>query len=136
MILTGSPQWVRECDACRRFVMGENGEVSTRPALDAAGRMVELPMAAPDDWRPPCGVCPKVRDAAAKAPLDPADDLFAQDWFWDLRQWFRECRAVGDFGDPDPLMRAAAAELDAAERRLAGRPHELTAAVLARLSRR
>lgn len=136
MILTGQPQWVRECGACRRFIMGENGEVSEsyRPGPD--GKVALLPTPAPAGWRPPCGVCPKVKDAAVKAPLNPDDDLFAQDWFWDLRQWFRECRAVGDFGTPDPLMRAAAAELDAAERRLAARPQEIMTTLLARLGRR
>ena len=61
----------------------------------------------------PCAVCPKIPDGAPKS-WEFADEF--DDWFWDARGWFRECRAVGDFGAPDPLMRAVAAEFDAADR--------------------
>jgi hypothetical protein len=60
----------------------------------------------------PCHVCPK---AVGGQPLD--DDADYGPWFWDARGWFHECRAVGDFGSPDPLMRAVAAEFDRADRR-------------------
>ena len=111
--------------------MGDNGEVSTYYGLDAAGGRVELPMLREASDAPPCGVCPKVpADAPAKS-WEWADDF--DGWFWAAHQWFRECRAVGDFGDPDPLMRAVAAEFDAADRSAV---EARAAARLANLTRR
>ena len=63
---------------------------------------------------PPCNVCPKIPDSAPVRSWEWADEF--DDWFYDSRQWWRECRAVGDFGSPDALMMAVAAEFDAADR--------------------
>jgi hypothetical protein len=104
---------VRTCADCRAFVLGDNGEVSTYYGLDAAGTRVELPMARDAGDPPPCTVCPKIPDGAPKS-WEWADEF--DDWFWDARAWWRECRAVGDFAGPDPLMRGVAAEFDAADR--------------------
>ena len=93
--------------------MGDNGEVSTYFDV-VAGERVELPMVRGDGDPPPCEACPKVPDGLPKS-WEFADDF--DPWFWDAQAWFRECRAVGDFGSPDPLMRAVAAEFDAADRR-------------------
>jgi hypothetical protein len=118
-VLHDSPEWARSCAECRKYVIGPTGAVSTRRAKDAAGRVVELPMLRSEAGvGPPCGTCPKT-EGRAKEPL-PEDDDFAA-WFWDVRDWFHECRAVGQFGDPDPLMRAVAAELDRAERQAQSR---------------
>ena len=122
---------MRTCADCRAFVMGDNGEVSTYPSFDAAGTRVELPMVREPGDLPPCGVCPKIPDAAPVRSWEWADEF--DDWFYDARQWFRECRAVGGFGEPDPLMRGVAAEFDAADRAAA---EARAAARLANLIRR
>ena len=65
--------------------------------------------------KPPCAVCPKVLNKDDPKPLAPEDDF--GDWIWGLQKRFRECRAVGDFEQPDPLLRSLFAEFDLAERR-------------------
>lgn len=132
-MLTDSPEWARSCAECQKYVIGPTGAISTRRAKDDTGRVVELPMLrAEAGVAPPCGTCPKT-DGRAKEPLPPDDDFAA--WFWDVRDWFAECRAVGQFENPDPLMRAVAAELDRADRRQQARPAERAASLLSRLLR-
>lgn len=87
--------------------MGENGEVSTYPGM-RDGERVELEMVRDENDPPPCHVCPKIPDGLPKH-WEHAVEF--EPWFFAVRQWRRECRAVNDFGNPDPLMRAIAAEL-------------------------
>lgn len=132
-MLDRHPEWARTCDDCRRYVFGANGAVSTTEQRRPDGRVVELPVLVPPGFRPPCGVCPKLEGVEVKAPLDPADDfggLFAE-----LRQWWREGRAVGFPPGLGPLPRAAAALFDGHDRRRADRQRanqagEAVAAVL------
>lgn len=62
--------------------------------------------------RPPCEVCPKLEGVDDKKPL-AADDDFGE-WFTDLRQFYREGRAMG-YGEVDPLMAAVLAEMHDAD---------------------
>lgn len=131
--MTDSPEWARDCSECRKYVVGPTGAVSTRRAKDESGRLVELPMLRSEAGvPPPCAACPKT-EGRAKEPLPDGDDFGA--WFWDARDWFHECRAVGQFDNPDPLMRAVAAEFDRADRRQQNRPADKAAALLAHLVR-
>ena len=104
---------MRTCADCRKYVVGDDGEVSTYPEV-IAGERVELPLLREPGEPPPCGACPKIPAGLPKS-WEHADEF--GDWFWDCRAWFFECRAIGDFGDPDPLMRGVAAAFDAADRR-------------------
>jgi hypothetical protein len=91
--------------------MGDNGEISTYPDY-VNGERIEIPMVREDTDPPPCTVCPKIpRDA----PKHWEYAVEFEPWFWEVVQWYRECAAVGDFGDPDPLMRALAAEVHQAD---------------------
>ena len=95
-------------------MIGPTGEVSTYLEDDGAGGRVELPMRLGPGQDPPCGVCPKVPAGRPKhwshaAEWDP--------WVFGVLGWFAECRAVGDFGGPDPLMRRLARLLADDERR-------------------
>jgi hypothetical protein len=107
------PGWVRSCDDCRQFVMGDNGEVSTYPSYSPQGERIELPMIREPGDEPPCNVCPKIPEGESKHWSNATE---FEPWFWRLRSWFNECRAIGDFGNPDPFMRAVAAAFDLASR--------------------
>ncbi len=66
---------------------------------------------------PDCDTCPKNEGYAVKQPL--ADDVDFGDWFWDLRDSYREGKVCG-FNNPDPLLRACyaiIAEADAVLKR-------------------
>jgi hypothetical protein len=115
-------------------VTNERGEISTYDMPDGEGKLKKLPMLR--GGPPPCSTCPKLEGIAEKKPLDKAEDLFGEAWFWDARQHFFECRAVGDFGSPDPLMRAIIAEFDIADRRSTGKSSDRTAAMLEVIAKR
>ncbi len=124
------PQWVRTCRECQQYVVGPNGVISTYVSKDSSGRLIELPMRRSEAGvPPPCAVCPKARDGG---PLE--EDADFGDWFFAAQAWYEECRAVGDFGRPDPLMRAVAAAFDVADRR--ARDRALILALTTALNRR
>jgi hypothetical protein len=131
--LSNHPTWIRTCSQCSEFVVGDNGEVSTHWQRDANGEPEEVPTRRPESVPPPCPTCPKLGPNDEKKPLPPELDLFAQDWLTDARQMFLENRAVGNFGDPDPFMRAVFAEFDQAERRMERSASEDTVALLSRV---
>lgn len=55
----------------------------------------------------PCGVCPKVPSGLAKVAANAVE---FDGWFWDVFDWYRQCRAVGYPPDLDAVMRQLAAE--------------------------
>ena len=100
--------------------------------------LTEVPAVRLPSHPPPCHACPKWDGVdGERGPLDGTADLFAAAWFHDCRDSYREGRAVGDFGDPDPFTRSVYALFDESERRADRRAtgHALADAV-ARLVRR
>lgn len=73
--------------------------------MGAGGGVVELPMAMPVGVQTPCAVYPKVLPGREPCAENAAE---WEPWVDDLLAHFAECRAVGDFGSPDPLTRALA----------------------------
>lgn len=113
--MTDHPE-VRDCRTCSEFVLDDRGQISTYTGADADGNEAELPMRrAEAGVPPPCVVCPKVPDGEEARPQAEEDDY--NPWFWGVRQLFLEGRAIGDHGDPDPMMRQLFVEFDQAERR-------------------
>lgn len=114
--MADSPAWARSCEQCKKYVIGENGEVSTYPGRYEHGRLIEVPMLR-SEYRsdPPCRSCPKAEDREP-IPLETEHDPF-DGWFWDVLMLYDECRAVNDFAGIDPLMRMAFAELYRSEKR-------------------
>jgi hypothetical protein len=92
----------RPCDECRRWQYLPDGTVLTR-----GGRPVPRPAGAPT----PCRTCPKVPPGAPPVPESAVElgDQLQRAW-----EFYRECRAVGDF-PADPLVRWLAARFRAAE---------------------
>lgn len=86
-------------------MIGGDGRPATFPQSDGKGGVVELPMAMPAGVPTPCAVCPKVLPGREPCPENAAE---FEPWVSDLLAHFAECRAVGDFGDADPLTRALA----------------------------
>lgn len=84
---------------------------------------------------PPCTVCPKLGKDDPKKPLEPDADVLGSPWFWDAREWYYECRAVGDFEKPSSMMRAVAAAFDEADRRQTMHPQIVAAELMARAMR-
>jgi hypothetical protein len=119
----------RTCGDCQKYIYGKNGARSENE--DTGEPFLRADYG--DDNPPPCSTCPKRGPDEPKEPLPEGDDLFAQNWFWEVRELFDECRAVGDFGRPGPFMRWMFTEWNkererASERRQA---FHMTAAVAA-----
>lgn len=94
----------RPCDECRGWLYDD------RPGAFAAERMVHggKPVPRPAFANTPCFMCPKQPDGVPPADRRPGTAVEPDARFWAAKQFYDECRAVGQF-PADPLVRAAAA---------------------------
>jgi hypothetical protein len=95
----------RSCHDCQTYVYGENG---VRSENEDTGE----PFLRSDygDLPTPCGSCPKLGPNDPQEPLPTSRDLYAQPWFWDLRQLAREWRAMRDVPEFDSFTKSLAVE--------------------------